>query len=166
MHFSKVTNLPHNLKQGCLMVGIIHVLAVPAIVIAFHTFSMQPIVHRDPCQKFRNLLLQGTLGRCQGITFYEGLSKDQLRMELEKRTVKDYPGDKEGRWATLKDSNMEYIGCLLCCCLPQKSHLLKFTCWASYCVLPCEPLHNLIPEWEPQKLSKSTLSIPGSIFRA
>ena len=35
--------------------------------------------------------------------FYEPLSNDQQRMEPEKRAVKDYPADKIGRLATLKD---------------------------------------------------------------
>ena len=48
------------------VVGIIHALVVPAIVIAFQTSPMRPTVHRDSRQKFRKLLLQGTLERCQG----------------------------------------------------------------------------------------------------
>ena len=46
--FSRATSLLLNLRLEYLVVGIIHVLVVPAIVTAFRTSPMQPIVRRGP----------------------------------------------------------------------------------------------------------------------
>ena len=46
--FSKGTSLLTNFKLGCLVVGYIHVLAVPDIVTASLISPMEPIVHIGP----------------------------------------------------------------------------------------------------------------------
>ena len=54
-------------------------------------------------QGTQDIALGGHYGKVPGkIKFYEELSSDQLRMEVEKRAIMDYPSDKKRRLATLK----------------------------------------------------------------
>ena len=55
-------------------------------------------------RSIQEIAITGHFGRVSGrLKFYKELSRDQLRMELEKRAVKDYPTDKGGRLAALED---------------------------------------------------------------
>ena len=140
--FSKETNLLHNLSQGCLVVVITHVLVVPAIVTALQISPMQSWEQRS-LEGIQEVALAGHFGRMPGkLKFYEDLSNDQLRQELEKRAVKEYPTDKKGRLATLKQGlcGVQRVPSLLLFmpeCSLSELHL------NNYYVLPCEPLHDL-----------------------
>lgn len=91
----------------------------------------------------QEIAISGYFGRVPGcFKFYEELSRDQLRMELEKRAVKDYPTDKGGRLAVLKDilCGVQRVPAIL---LLTPEATLPTLHMSSYCVLPCEPLHDL-----------------------
>ena len=109
----------------------------------FPDFSHAANCSQRSLPKIRELATAGHFGKVPGrITFYEGLSKDQLRMELEKRAVKDYPTDKDGRLATLKDI-LQGIHRVPSVLLLAPEATLAEIHLGSYCVLPCEPLHDL-----------------------
>lgn len=84
----------------------------------------------------------GQFGQVPGnVKFYEELSTQQLRMELEKRTVMDYPTDKVGRLAKLKQTLCGVQRVLVLLFAPQST--LVELCLSSYCALLCEPSHDL-----------------------
>ena len=94
-------------------------------------------------KNIQEIALAGHFGKVPGhMRFYEPLSNDQLRMELEKRAVKDYPADKIGRLAALKDilCGVQRVPAVL---LLAPEATLADKHLGSYCVLPCEPLHDL-----------------------
>jgi len=88
----------------CVQGEITHVLVVHATTAAFHA----DYLHAVNCEKrsLRNtqeVALAGCFGAVPGrMRFYEELTSNQLRMELEKRAIKEYPSDKKGRLAALK----------------------------------------------------------------
>ena len=119
----------------------------PCVGCACHNGRFADYPHAVTCtqrslERVQEMALGGHYGRVPGkMKFYEELSSDQLRMELEKRAIMDYPTDKKGRLATLKG---------LLCGVQRVPSLLMFAPetslselnLSSYCVLPCEPLHG------------------------
>lgn len=64
-----------------------------------HAVSCEPPSLRG----IQEVSIAGHFGIVPGkLEFYEELSNDQLRLELVKRSVKDYPTHKQGRLTTLK----------------------------------------------------------------
>ena len=120
----------------------------PCVGCACHNGRFADYPHAVTCtqrslERVQEMALGGHYGRVPGkMKFYEELSSDELRMELEKRAIMDYPTDKKGRLATLKG---------LLCGVQRVPSLLMFAPetslselnLSSYCVLPCEPLHDL-----------------------
>ena len=116
-------------------------------------------------QGTQEIALGGHYGKVPGkIKLYEELGSDQLRMELEKRAIMDYPSDKKGRLATLKG---------LLCGVQRVPSMLMFAPetslselhLSSYCVLPCEPLHGL-KDYLAAVLRKLPSILPVSALKA
>ena len=120
----------------------------PCVGCACHHNRFADYPHAVKCEqrsleRIQEVALAGHFGGVPGkMRFYDELSSNQLRMELEKRAIKDYPSDKKGRLAALKG---------VLCGVQRVPSLLMFAPEAclsdlylsSYCVLPCEPLHDL-----------------------
>ena len=79
----------------------------PCVGCACHRNCFADFSHATNCSQkslrsIQEIAIAGHFGRVPGrLKFYEELSRDQLRMELESRAVKDYPTDKGGRLAAL-----------------------------------------------------------------
>ena len=120
----------------------------PCVGCACHYDRFADFPHAVTCEQrslksIQEMALDGHYGRVPGkMTFYEELSSDQLRKELEKRAVMDYPTDKKGRLAALKGLlfGVHRVPSLLLFA-PETS--LSELQLSSCCVLPCEPLHDL-----------------------
>ena len=88
-------------------------------------------------------VLDGIYGNNPGqLKFYEMLSADELRRELEKRGCKDYPTTKVGRRDMLKKllAGIQRVPSLL---MFSPETDLEDLSLDKYCVLPFEPLHDL-----------------------
>ena len=80
----------------------------PCVGCACHYSRFSDYPHAVNCEqrslrKTQEVALAGCFGAVPGrMRFYEELTSHQLRMELEKRAIKEYPSDKKGRLAALK----------------------------------------------------------------
>ena len=72
----------------------IHAWVVPAIKTVLQTSLVTNCSQRS-LRCIQEITIAGHFGRVPGcLKFYEEPRRDQLRMKLEKRAVKDYPTDK------------------------------------------------------------------------
>ena len=120
----------------------IHAWVVPAIKTVLQTSLVTNCSQRS-LRCIQEITIAGHFGRVPGcLKFYEEPRRDQLRMKLEKRAVKDYPTDKGGRLAALKDilCGVQRVPAILLL-TPEATLPALQVC--SYCVLLCEPLHDL-----------------------
>ena len=91
----------------------------------------------------REVALKGKFGKRAGVLkFYDDLSTEDLRRELEVRGVKDYPTTKKGRTDALKGilSGVQRVPSLL---MFSPESLLSDLNLQDYEVLSFEPLHDL-----------------------
>ena len=120
----------------------------PCVACVCHRNSFADFPHAVKCeqrtlQKNLKVATGGHFGKVPGkIKYYEELNTNQLRIEFEKRGVKDYPSDKKGRLNVLKEMlwGVQRVPSLLM--MAPESSLDEFHL-DSYSVLPCEPLHDL-----------------------
>ena len=120
----------------------------PCVGCTCHRDRFADFSHAVNCEErslsgIQEVAIAGHFGKVPGkLKFYEELSSDQLRLELEKRAVMDYPTDKQGRLATLKRilCGVQRVPSVLL--LAPEATLAELHL-GSYCVLPCEPLHDL-----------------------
>ena len=145
----------------------------PCVGCTCHRDRFADFPHTVMCEQrslkgIQEVALAGHFGKFPGkLKFYEDLSSDQLRQELEKRALKEYPTDKKGRLATLKQvlHGVQRVPSLL---LFAPETALSELHLSSYCVLPCEPLHDFkgylaivlrkLPSILPQSTMKSSVS--------
>ena len=109
----------------------------------FSDFSHAVRCEQRSLEGIQEVALVGHYGRVPGkIKFFEGLDSNQLRKELERRSVKDYPKDKPGRLAALKEvlCGVQRVPSLL---LFAPETTLAELHLSHYWVLLCEPLHDL-----------------------
>jgi hypothetical protein len=109
----------------------------------FSDFAHATTSEQRSLQSNQNVALKGGFGKKVGaLKFYEDMTKDYLRLELEARGVKDYPTTKKGRTDALKG---------ILCGVQRVPSLLMFSPESQmgdlnlqfYEVLPFEPLHDL-----------------------
>ena len=109
----------------------------------FSDFSHAVNCPQRSLAQIQEIAIAGHFGKIPGhIKFYEELSTNQLRLELEKRAVTNYPTDKVGRLATLREilCGVQRIPSVL---LLAPEATLDDLHLGSCCVLQCEPLHDL-----------------------
>ena len=120
----------------------------PCVGCTCHRDRFADFAHAVQCEQrsvkgIQEVALAGHFGRVPGkIKFYEDLTSNQLRLELEKRGVKEYSSDKKGRLETLKHilRGVQRVPSLL---LFAPDTTLSELHLSNYYVLPCEPLHDL-----------------------
>jgi hypothetical protein len=120
----------------------------PCVGCACSASRFSDFAHATSCEqrslkRNQEVALGGQFGNKPGmLKFYDNLSKDELRRELEARGVKDYPTTRKGREDTLKGilHGVQRVPSLLMFS-PESSlddlHLHEYE------VLPFEPLHDL-----------------------